>query len=83
MEKLLTKVALDSVLPHANANCETRTTLQNGQWERKRWSENKVHECDRNAFERGKTCTAHTEWPITATGLIGGYLVVGNGLQSP
>ncbi len=27
VEKMLTKVALDSVLPHANENCETRTTL--------------------------------------------------------
>ena len=27
--RMLTKVALDSVFPHANENCETRTTLQN------------------------------------------------------
>ena len=25
--KMLTKVALDSVFPHANENCEIRTTL--------------------------------------------------------
>ena len=53
---MLTKVALDSVFPHANENCETRTTLQNQRKEK--GSQEKVHERNRNVFEGGEDlCT--------------------------
>jgi hypothetical protein len=52
-EKMLTKVALDSVFPHANENCETRTTLAEStkEKEKEKGSQEKVHERDENAFE--------------------------------
>jgi hypothetical protein len=79
---MLTKVALDSVFPHANENCETRTTLQNRQWEK--GSQEKVPSSATGTRLRGagETCV-HTGWLITATGQLRGCPVGGNGLRSP
>ena len=54
--KMLTKVALDRVFPHANENCETRMTLQKSTKEKgeKKVVRKKVHRGDWNAFGGGE-----------------------------
>ncbi len=80
---MLTKVALDSVFAHADEKCETRTTLQNRQ-RKELVRKMSTKKCDRNALGgMDRRRPEHTGWVITATGLLGGCLVGGNGLSNP